>query len=204
MDQLAAESCVAPAGIQCLIHCGRIRASSYLVEEPEGAFPEPPEVSFRGLSTAGTSGHTGGFKELYFPKPFNNEQVEIIRRLESLPGVVVQGPPGTGKTHTIANVICHYLAEGKRVLVTSKGETALSVLQGQLPEPIRELTVNLLTNERQSKDQLERAVNNINSKLTTLRPADLRSEIDALDKVIEGFHQKIAVLDTDMRAWSGA
>ena len=35
---------------------------------------------------------------------------------------VLVGPPGTGKSHTIANVICHYLAKGRRVLVTSKGE----------------------------------------------------------------------------------
>ena len=47
--------------------------------------------------------------DLYFPKEFNEAQVAIIRRLEKSEGVVVQGPPGTGKTHTIANVICHYL-----------------------------------------------------------------------------------------------
>jgi hypothetical protein len=37
--------------------------------------------------------------DLFFPKPFNNEQVAIVRRLEKTDGVVVQGPPGTGKTH---------------------------------------------------------------------------------------------------------
>ncbi len=176
--------------------------ASYLVEEPEGALQEPPETNFRGLSTAGEVGGAAGCKELYFPKPFNDEQVEIIKKLENLPGVVVQGPPGTGKTHTIANVICHYLAEGKRVLVTSKGETALAVLQGQLPEAIRELTVSLLTNERLGKDQLERAVDNINAKLTTLRTSDLRAEIGALEKTIDGIHRNIALLDTDLRAWA--
>ena len=36
----------------------------------------------------------------------------IVQLLDVYDGVVVQGPPGTGKTHTIANVISHYLANG--------------------------------------------------------------------------------------------
>jgi hypothetical protein len=50
----------------------------------------------------------------FFPLPYNDEQCEILKRLQDADGVLVQGPPGTGKTHTIANVICHYLAQGKR------------------------------------------------------------------------------------------
>jgi len=33
----------------------------------------------------------------FFPKAFNDSQVQIIDRLEENDGVVVQGPPGTGK-----------------------------------------------------------------------------------------------------------
>jgi len=93
--------------------------------------------------------------ELYFPKPFNEAQVAIIDQLEQSDGVVVQGPPGTGKTHTIANIICHYLATGRTVLVTSKGEPALDVLREQIPEELRNLTISLLTNERLGLKQLE-------------------------------------------------
>ena len=71
-------------------------------------------------------------RDLFFPKPFNDEQVRIVQLLEVSDGVVVQGPPGTGKTHTIANVISHYLANGKRVLVTSMKDPALAVLRDQL------------------------------------------------------------------------
>ncbi|MDF1738639.1 MAG: AAA domain-containing protein [Verrucomicrobiales bacterium] len=176
-------------------------APSHLVEDPSDEVDEPPEMNFRGLSTAGAT-FEGKSHELFFPKPFNDEQVEIIRRLESQPGLVVQGPPGTGKTHTIANVICHYLAQGKRVLVTSKGEAALSVLQQQIPEAIRPLTVSLLTNEREGRDQLENAVNHINSERTNLKPRVLRREIETGEKEIERLHQKIASIDTDLRAWA--
>ena len=62
-------------------------------------------------------------------------------------GVVVQGSPGTGKTHTIADIISHYLAQSLRVLVTSREESALNGVIGKLPERIRPLCVGLLSNE---------------------------------------------------------
>ncbi|WP_309057871.1 AAA family ATPase, partial [Streptomyces sp.] len=68
-----------------------------------------------------------------FPLLSNEAQREVLRRLQTDTGVVVQGPPGTGKTHTIANLVCALLADGKRVLVTSEKGQALKVLRQQLP-----------------------------------------------------------------------
>jgi Rad3-related DNA helicase len=96
--------------------------------------------------------------DLFFPKPFNDEQVQIIRRLEKADGLVVQGPPGTGKTHTIANIISHMLATGRRVLVVSHGETALSVIRDQLPEGVRDLAISVTTSEREGLKQVEKAI----------------------------------------------
>jgi very-short-patch-repair endonuclease len=96
--------------------------------------------------------------DLFFPKPFNDDQVQIIRRLEKSDGLVVQGPPGTGKTHTIANIICHMLATGRRVLVVSHGETALSVVRDQLPEGVRDLAISVTTSEREGLKQVEKAI----------------------------------------------
>jgi hypothetical protein len=115
------------------------------VERGDSEVRVRPEQPFRGLST---SDGGAGAMELYFPMPYNDEQVSIVQKLHANDGVVVQGPPGTGKTHTIANVISHYLAQGKRVLVTAKGESALAVLQEKLPERIRPLSVALLSDER--------------------------------------------------------
>jgi len=176
-------------------------APQHLVRDPSGEVTVPPEVQYRGLSSDSMSGDAG-IRELYFPKPFNNEQVEIIRRLDSTPGVVVQGPPGTGKTHTIGNVICHYLAQGKRILVTSKGEAALSVVRQQIPEEIRHLTVGLLTNEREGIAQLENAINHINSRLATLRESELIREIDELENQIEALHRKISAIDSMLKEWA--
>jgi hypothetical protein len=98
---------------------------------------------------------------IYFPKPYNDEQFEIIRRLQAKKGVLVQGPPGTGKSHTIANLVCHYLANGKRILVTAKTPRALKVLYKQMPEQIRPLCVSLLGSGLEEKQSLEESVGSI-------------------------------------------
>jgi hypothetical protein len=101
-------------------------AITAVVSDPETTNTAVELPIFRGLSVScpGENPRETPARDLYFPKPFNEEQVRIIQLLDIFDGVVVQGPPGTGKTHTIANVICHYLAEGKRVLVTSMKDPA--------------------------------------------------------------------------------
>ena len=108
-----------------------------------------------------------GFKTpqtIYFPKPFNNEQYEIVHKLQSRKGVLVQGPPGTGKSHTIANLICHFLANGKRILVTAKTPRALKVLYHQMPKQIKPLCVSLLGSGLEEKTSLEESVGSILNK----------------------------------------
>ena len=74
-----------------------------------------------------------GRRRLLFPLQFNDEQRQIVDRLSQQSGVVVQGPPGTGKSHTIANLVCHLLATGNRVLVTSHAPRALRILKDKIP-----------------------------------------------------------------------
>jgi very-short-patch-repair endonuclease len=76
---------------------------------------------------------------LYFPLKSNDEQRQIARRWQHSAAVVVKGPPGTGKSQTIANLICHLLATGQRVLITAHAGKALEVLSNLLPEEVREL-----------------------------------------------------------------
>jgi len=148
--------------------------------------------AYRGLSSSATGAQV---RELYFPMPYNAEQVAIVEKLEGGDGVVVQGPPGTGKTHTIANVICHFLAHGGRVLVTSNGEEALRVLQEKLPEEIRSLSVALLTDEHSGMKQFERSIQEIASRVSSLQPSRVAAEIEAHEKRLGELHQKIAALD---------
>ncbi|MEE9207995.1 MAG: AAA domain-containing protein, partial [Gemmatimonadota bacterium] len=140
--------------------------------------------------------------EFFFPKPFNDDQISIIRRLNEADGVVVQGPPGTGKTHTIANIICHYLATGRRVLVTSKGEAALTVLRDHVPEGIRDFTISLLTNERAGLKQLEQAVTVLANTATQVNPRQLEREIKTGQERINGLRKKIKDIDRELGEWA--
>ena len=157
-------------------------------------------VRFRGVSSAGGSsgdaGTDGGdVQELYFPEPYNDEQVTIVEHLERAPGVTVQGPPGTGKTHTIANIVCHYLATGRRVLVTSAGEPALRVLQHKIPEEVRALTVALLTGDREGQKQFEGSIRVIQQQVTQLNPAATRERIAHCRAAIDRSHAEIHAID---------
>jgi len=175
-------------------------ALASFVEPGADTVDEPPSVHFRGLSSSATAGDV---RELFFPLAFNDEQVSIIERLETRDGVVVQGPPGTGKSHTIANVICHYLALGRRVLVTSKGESPLAVIREKIPEDIRPLTVALLSSERDGMKQFEHAVQTIAERVSSLRPSALEKEIEQHEARLSVLHATITEVDGRIAALAG-
>ncbi|MBW2704308.1 MAG: AAA family ATPase, partial [Deltaproteobacteria bacterium] len=99
-----------------------------------------------------------------FPLAANDEQIDILQKLKRKRGVLVQGPPGTGKSHTIANLISHLLATGKRILVTSETARALKVLKDKIPEGIKPLCVSLLGADRSSFNELESSITQISDK----------------------------------------
>ena len=124
-------------------------------EAPSGGGDNPidaPEGDTPGSAEA---------ERFLFPLPTNEEQRQIIHRLQAEPCVLVKGPPGTGKSHTIANLICHLLARGDRVLVTAHAPKALAVLRGLLPDDIRDLCVTALGSSREDQRLLEESVRGI-------------------------------------------
>jgi len=180
-------------------------AVAAIVTDPDTTNPVADLPSFRGVSASyhserSTSGKKA--RDLYFPKAFNDEQVRIVQLLDISDGVVVQGPPGTGKTHTIANVICHYLAEGKRVLVTSMKDPALAVLQEQLPDEIRPLAISLLTSERDGMKQFEHAIQKIASEVQSLDRGSTARAISHLEESIDVLHGKLAGIDHKIGDWA--
>lgn len=170
-----------------------------LVERGDSTVKVRPEQPFRGLSTSDAGSQA---MELYFPMAYNDEQVSIVQKLHANDGVVVQGPPGTGKTHTIANVICHYLAQGKRVLVTAKGESALAVLQEKLPERIRPLSVALLSDERDGMKQFEHSIQTIASSVAGLNPTRAAQNIATAEEKLNQLHAKIAHVDRTVATYA--
>ncbi|MCE0536925.1 AAA domain-containing protein [Kineosporia rhizophila] len=124
-------------------------------------------------------------ERLLMPLPANAEQERIARQLARERGVTVQGPPGTGKSHTIANLVSHLLAHGKRVLVTAQNEQALTVLRDKIPEELRDLSIAVLGSSAESIEQLRgsaQAVQDIAAQIDveaeTRAVAGLEAELD--------------------------
>lgn len=166
-----------------------------LVTPPSDELTNYEPVSFRGLSGSSGSGANGQVRELFFPLPYNHEQITIVEQLERSSGVAVQGPPGTGKTHTIANIVCHYLATGRKVLVTAKGEQALEVLQSKIPEEVRPLTVALLAGDREGMRQFQSSIEAIIHNVSQLNPDIVKTQIQTYRSAIDRAHTELATID---------
>ena len=70
-------------------------------------------------------------EDLYFPFLYNKHQLHVLSYVNNK-AAIVEGPPGTGKSETIANLICHFAATGKKVLFVSQKAQAIKVVKDKL------------------------------------------------------------------------
>ncbi|MCX5705407.1 MAG: AAA family ATPase, partial [Candidatus Omnitrophica bacterium] len=141
-------------------------------------------------------------ESIYFPLHYNDEQLRIVRYINGRKGIVVQGPPGTGKSHTIANLVCHLLAEGKRVLITSHTPRALKVLKEKIPKQIQSLCVSILGKNQIDFDNLMGAVHEITNMNNVWDSNKSNDSIAKLEEKLFGLRKKfqnVKVLMTELR-----
>lgn len=138
-------------------------------------------------------------RSLLLAKEANEAQERILMQIETEDTVVVQGPPGTGKTHTIANIMGHFLAKGQRVLVVSHSAKALRVLRGKLPEPLQPLCVSLLDSDQESKNELEQSVRGILTRITTDDAHEIRRQLQELERRRHRLIDELEAAETDLR-----
>jgi very-short-patch-repair endonuclease len=145
---------------------------SQITGEQESAWTETGLTGAQVGSTPFCGGSHGAIepvtnKEILLVNEANDEQIEIVKRLDRSGSVVVQGPPGTGKTHTISNLIGHLLSQGKSILVTAHTTKALRVLRDKVPDMLKPLCVSVLGSDQLARRQLESAVSSITERLTS-------------------------------------
>lgn len=144
--------------------------------------------------------HGAAPERVYFPLPSNEEQSRIVKYTSGTAGVVVQGPPGTGKSHTIANLISHHLATGKRVLVTAQSAQALRVLRDKLPKDLQTLCVSLLGATSASDKELQRSVKGILSRRQEVENSRAyEREAAKLESRLAAAEARIASLERTLR-----
>lgn len=72
--------------------------------------------------------------DLFTPLPADSSQLAAVVASAKGYSFVLDGPPGTGKSQTIANMIAHNLALGRRVLFVAEKMAALDVVKRRLDE----------------------------------------------------------------------
>lgn len=87
-------------------------------------------VDDRDMSINEPSEDDGGH-ELFFPFPYDHSQLQVLGKLGNR-AAVVEGPPGTGKSQTIANILVHLAATGKKVLFVSQKDQAVRGVKDKL------------------------------------------------------------------------
>ena len=157
---------------------GKVEAINNIIKDIENG-GEIPEYLSELVGVIGSDKKTiEQVPDILFTKETNNEQIEIIKSLYSHRAVVVQGPPGTGKTHTIANLLGHFLAEGKNVLITSQTKKALDVLKEKIPTDIQDLCISMLDDD---SSDLGNSVESISEKLGYLNLENLKNECEEIE-----------------------
>ncbi|WP_149330354.1 DUF3320 domain-containing protein [Citrobacter braakii] len=100
-------------------------------------------------------------EELFLPLPADSSQVAAVVASAKGRDFVLDGPPGTGKSQTIANMIAHNLALGRRVLFVAEKKAALDVVYRRLEAlGLGEFCLELHSSKTSKMDflkQLERA-----------------------------------------------
>jgi very-short-patch-repair endonuclease len=91
--------------------------------ETVGEFPKPNELDA-----------VVGPGELFTPLPADSSQLAAVVASAKGHSFVLDGPPGTGKSQTIANMIAHNLAMGRRVLFVAEKMAALDVVKRRLED----------------------------------------------------------------------
>lgn len=184
IEQLKADDSEVPAGW------------SSLIEDADDGDEDPSSSALDSSDNASDL----GLSEIYFPLAANREQRRIVEAIDKRRGVLVQGPPGTGKSHTIANLVCHLLATGKRVLITAETGRALQVLKDKLPKEIRPLCVSLLGQGGDAFSELNAAVQGITTRHTSYTPGAYDDRIAEIDHELDFARRALAKLDTELRS----
>ncbi|GAB5388133.1 MAG: DUF3320 domain-containing protein [Alphaproteobacteria bacterium] len=162
----------------------------HLIQSPRDAYGDPvdflsPDQVDQQIDPA----------ELYMPLPVDSSQIVAIHASAQGSDFVLEGPPGTGKSQTIANIIAHNLALGRRVLFVAEKMAALEVVHTRLCDcGLANLSLELHSNKSNKKDviqQLGRAwqdrspdnpTNERNADAAKLK--QLRDELNAMVKAV--------------------
>lgn len=94
--------------------------------------------------------------EFFAPLNCDSSQTVAVAASAKPQDFVLEGPPGTGKSETIANIICHNLAIGRKVLFVAEKMAALQVVYRRMEKiGLAHLCLELHSNKANKKSVLD-------------------------------------------------
>ena len=95
-------------------------------------------------------------EKVFTPLNCDSSQLVAVEASGRAQDFVLEGPPGTGKSETIANIICHNMALGRKVLFVAEKMAALHVVYRRMEKiGLDHLCLELHSNKANKKAVLE-------------------------------------------------
>jgi very-short-patch-repair endonuclease len=136
-------------------------------------------------------------RNIFCPRSADSSQLAAVMAAAAGHDFVLEGPPGTGKSQTIANIIAHCLAHGKRVLFVAEKRAALDVVYRRLREEgLEPFCLELHSNKSGKADvvaQFDRSLKFITVDGATdweRRAAELERLRDSLNSYARALHRR--------------
>ena len=136
-------------------------------------------------------------RTIFCPRSADSSQLAAVMAAAAGHDFVLEGPPGTGKSQTIANIIAHCLAHGKRVLFVAEKRAALDVVYRRLREEgLEPFCLELHSNKSGKADvvaQFDRSLRFITDDGVTdweHRAAELERLRDSLNGYARALHRR--------------
>lgn len=133
--------------------------------------------------------------DLFAPLPADSSQLAAVVGSARGCDFVLDGPPGTGKSQTIANMIAHNLALGRKVLFVAEKRAALDVVHRRLvANGLGPFCLELHSNKASKQDvlrQLDAAwstAENSPAEAWAKRAMDLKTSRDRLNRLVAALH----------------
>ena len=137
--------------------------------------------------------------EIYVPLNCDSSQMVAVEASAHPQDFVLEGPPGTGKSETIANIIVHNIAKGRKVLFVAEKIAALQVVYRRVEKiNLDHLCLELHSNRANKKavlDQLRNAATRRSNKNGTNWESEaqqLGESRQKLNSYVEAIHKKSA------------
>ncbi len=136
-------------------------------------------------------------EKVFTPLNCDSSQLAAVESSGRPQDFVLEGPPGTGKSETIANIICHNMALGRKVLFVAEKMAALHVVYRRMEKVgLDHLCLELHSNKANKKavlEQLKKATDrrhHANSLGWVDSVKVLKGKRDRLNIFVKALHKK--------------